>query len=223
MHLYLKRDDPALFDGYYASGVAHSIALGASRLPARPAGAMRHGRHGVLVLAGGCAPGGAEPAQGEAGMALAGGVNLMLAPENFLAFARFGMLAPDGRCKTFDAAADGFGRGEGCGVVVLKRLADALAAGDPVLAVIRGSAMNQDGASSGLTAPNGPAQEAVIRAALAQGGIEPHLVSYIETHGTGTALGDPIEVQALGRVFAPGRPAGTAAAARGRQGLPRAH
>ena len=101
-------------------------------------------------------------------MALAGGVNLMLLPEVTIAFSRARMMAPDGRCKTFDAAADGYVRGEGCGVVVLKRLSDAVAEGDPILAVIRGSAVNQDGRSGGLTAPNGPAQEAVIREALAR-------------------------------------------------------
>ena len=115
------------------------------------------------------------------------------------------MLAPDGRCKTFDARADGFARGEGCGVLVLKRLSDALADGDRILAVIRGSAVNQDGRSSGLTVPNGPAQEAVIRAALADGGIAPDAVDYVEAHGTGTALGDPIEVRALAGSIAAGR------------------
>jgi acyl transferase domain-containing protein len=100
----------------------------------------------------------------------------MLSPEIFIALSHAHMLAPDGRCKAFDAAADGFGRGEGCAMVALKRLADAEAEGDRVLAVIRGSAVNQDGPSSSLTAPNGPAQEAVIRAALAKARIAPHLV-----------------------------------------------
>ncbi len=145
--------------------------------------------------------------QGECSLALAGGVNLILSPETTITLSKYQMLAPDGRCKFVDAGADGFVRGEGCGVVVLKRLSDALADGDRVLAVIRGSAVNQDGASSGLTAPNGPAQEAVIRAALANGGVAPHEVSYVEAHGTGTALGDPIEVQALGAVLGPGRAA----------------
>ena len=138
-------------------------------------------------------------------MALAGGVNLMLSPESFIAFSHSRMLAPDGRCKTFDAAADGFARGEGAAVVVLKRLVDAQADGDRILAVMRGSAVNQDGPSSGLTAPNGPAQEAVIRMALERAGITAGDIGYVEAHGTGTALGDPLEVQALGHVFGPGR------------------
>ena len=134
-----------------------------------------------------------------------GGVHLTLSPENTMAFSKARMLAPDGRCKTFDASADGFSEGEGCGVVVLKRLSDALADGDRVLAVIRGTAVNQDGPSAGLTAPSGPAQEAVIREALANGGVAPHDVAYVEAHGTGTSLGDPIEVRAIASVLAAGR------------------
>ena len=137
----------------------------------------------------------------ESDQALAAGVNLMLSPDNSVATSRWGMLAPDGRCKTFDADADGYVRGEGCGVVVLKRLDDALRDGDSVLAVVRGSAVNQDGPSSGLTVPNGPAQQAVLRAALAAARLEPSEIDYIEAHGTGTALGDPIELGALTEVF----------------------
>ena len=137
----------------------------------------------------------------ECDMALAGGVNLLLAPEYSINFSKARMLAPDGFCKAFDAAADGFGRGEGCGFIVLKRLSDARANGDRILALIRGSALNHDGRSSGLTVPNGPSQQAVIRAALTDAGLEPDAVSYIEAHGTGTSLGDPIEMGALRAVF----------------------
>jgi len=138
---------------------------------------------------------------GECDMALAGGVNVMLSPELSITFSKARMLAPDGRCKTFDAAANGYVRGEGAGVVVLKRLSDAVAAGDRVLAVIRGSAVNQDGPSGGLTVPNGPSQQDVIQRALALGNVQPEEVTYIEAHGTGTPLGDPIEMGALGAVF----------------------
>lgn len=144
---------------------------------------------------------------GECRMAIAGGVNVLASVEVTIALSRGHMMAADGRCKAFDAAADGFVRSEGCGLVVLKRLSHALADGDNILAVIRGAAINQDGRSNGLTAPNGPSQEAVIRDALANAGIQPADVSYVETHGTGTSLGDPIEVQALGAAFSEGRPA----------------
>lgn len=144
---------------------------------------------------------------GECGLALAGGVNLILAPESNVVMCQLRALAPDGRCKTFDARADGYGRGEGCGVVVLKRLSDALAAGDPILAVIRGSAVNHDGPSGGLTVPNGAAQQKVIREALANGGVQPSQVSYVEAHGTGTPLGDPIELRAAWSVLGKDRPA----------------
>src|SRR5271170_3095210 len=137
----------------------------------------------------------------ESDQALAAGVNLMLSPDNSLATSRWGMLAPDGRCKTFDANANGYVRSEGCGVVVLKRLSDALRDGDSVLAVVRGSAVNQDGPSSGQTVPSGPAQQAVLRAALASARLQPSELDYIEAHGTGTALGDPIELGALSQVF----------------------
>lgn len=145
--------------------------------------------------------------QGECRMALAGGVNVLASVEVTIALSRGHMMAGDGRCKAFDAAADGFVRSEGCGLVVLKRLSQAITDGDHILAVIRGSAMNQDGRSNGLTAPNGPSQEAVIREALANAGVAPHEISFVETHGTGTSLGDPIEAQALGAVLGQGRPA----------------
>ncbi|CAM2068738.1 SDR family NAD(P)-dependent oxidoreductase [Sulfidibacter corallicola] len=134
---------------------------------------------------------------GETDCALVAGVNLMLAPELHVCFSKLQALSADGRCKTFDAAADGYVRGEGCGVVVLKPLDAALADGDRVLAVVRGTAVNQDGKSNGLTAPNGAAQRAVVRAALADGGLTPADIDYVEAHGTGTALGDPIEMEAL--------------------------
>ncbi len=142
---------------------------------------------------------------GSCDLALAGGVNLMFSPMLTVFFSKMRVMAPDGRCKTFDAAADGYVRGEGCGMVVLKRLSDAQAAGDPILALIRGSAINHNGRSNGLTAPSRSAQEAVIRKALARSGVAATDVSYVEAHGTGTALGDPIEIQALGTIFGEGR------------------
>jgi thioester reductase-like protein len=142
---------------------------------------------------------------GECDLALAGGVNVLLTPATMINFSRARMLAPDGRCKTFDAAADGYVRGEGCGVIVMKRLDDALRDGDRIRAVIRGSAVNQDGASGGLTVPNGRAQQRVIGDALKQAGLEPREVDYLEAHGTGTSLGDPIEAQAAASVFGAGR------------------
>ncbi len=140
---------------------------------------------------------------GECRLALAGGVNLLLSPETTVTLSKAKMMAPDGRCIAFDAAADGFVRGEGCGVLVLKRLEDAQADGDRILARILGSSISQDGRSNGLTAPNGPSQETVLRAALESAGLEPSEVDYIEAHGTGTALGDPIEFRALRQVFGP--------------------
>ncbi|OBJ72584.1 type I polyketide synthase [Mycobacterium sp. 1274756.6] len=142
---------------------------------------------------------------GECDLALAGGANVLLTPATMITFSQAHMLAPDGRCKTFDAAADGYVRGEGCGVVVLKRLEDAIRDGDHIRAVIRGSAVNQDGASGGLTVPNGVAQQRVIADALRRAGLQPHDVGYLEAHGTGTSLGDPIEVQAAGAVLGTGR------------------
>ncbi|WNG36077.1 type I polyketide synthase [Archangium violaceum] len=142
---------------------------------------------------------------GECRMALAGGVNLILSPEISVFLSRAHALAPDGRCKTFDASADGYARGEGCGVVVLKRLSDAQQDKDRILAVIRGSAVNHDGPSSGLTVPNGLAQQALLRQALSNAKVEPARVGYVEAHGTGTPLGDPIELEALGAVLSEGR------------------
>ncbi|MCV7344817.1 type I polyketide synthase [Mycolicibacterium rhodesiae] len=142
---------------------------------------------------------------GDCDMALAGGVNVLLSPASIVAASRARMLAPDGRCKTFDASADGYVRGEGCGILVLKRLSDAQRDGDRIAAVIRSSAVNQDGASSGLTVPNGGAQQRLISAALTRAGLGGADVDYLEAHGTGTPLGDPIEVQAAAAVYGTGR------------------
>lgn len=193
------------FDGFFATG--NSAAVAAGRLAyclgfAGPALAVDTACSSSLVavhLA--CR----SLRSGESDLALACGVNLLLSSELTVAFSRSGMLSPTGRCRTFDASADGYVRSEGCGVVVLKLLSRALADGDPVWAVLRGSAINQDGASNGLTAPNGLAQEAVIRAALSDAEVAPGEVSYIEAHGTGTSLGDPVEVSALANVYGQGR------------------
>ena len=137
----------------------------------------------------------------ECNLAVAGGVYLMVSPLTTVAMSKLQALSPDGRCKTFDAAADGYGRGEGCGMVLLKRLSDAINDGDNILALIRGSAVNQDGRSSGLTVPNAKAQQEVIRAALENAKVPPTDISYVEAHGTGTSLGDPLEVKALTEVL----------------------
>ena len=142
---------------------------------------------------------------GESDLCVAGGVNLILSPEGTITFSQARMMAADGRCKTFDARADGYVRGEGCGIVVLKRLSEALRDNDSIMAVIRGSAVNQDGLTNGLTAPNGPSQQAVIRQALEDAEIQPAEISFVETHGTGTSLGDPIEVRSLATVLMQGR------------------
>jgi acyl transferase domain-containing protein/NADPH:quinone reductase-like Zn-dependent oxidoreductase len=200
-----EREDPSRFGAYHASGGAHSIASG--RLSyllglQGPSISIDTACSSSLVAVHLAVQ---SLRAGECRLALAGGVNAILTPESSIAISKYRMLSPDGRCKTFDAAADGFARGEGCGLIALKRLSDAIVDGDRVLAVIRGSAVNQDGASSGLTAPNGPAQEAVLRDALADGGVAPADVTYVEAHGTGTSLGDPIEVQALAAVLGRGR------------------
>jgi len=139
---------------------------------------------------------------GEADAALAGGVNAILTPETTTTFSQAGMMSPTGRCRTFDASADGYVRSEGAGMVLLKRLSDARRDGNRILAVIRSTATNQDGRSNGISAPNAAAQTAVIRTALARAGLTPNDLDYIEAHGTGTRLGDPIEMEGLAAVLA---------------------
>ena len=139
-------------------------------------------------------------------MALAGGVNALLVPDYYVAFSQLGVLSPDGRCKTFDASANGYVRSEGAGMVLLKRLADAIADGDSIYAVIRGSATNQDGRTEGLTVPSEAAQQQLIRDALQKAAIDAGQISYVEAHGTGTPIGDPIEARAIGKCY--GRPGG---------------
>ena len=198
---------PQAIDPYYSQGNAYSVASG------RIAYAL--GVHGPAISVDTACSSSLVAVHlacqglrnGECSLALVGGVNLILTPELNINFSKAGMMARDGRCKTFDAAADGYVRGEGGAMLVLRRLRDAQADGDRILAVVRGSAINQDGRSNGLTAPNGPAQEAVLRAALAAAEVAPALVGYVEAHGTGTSLGDPIEVNALAAVLGAGRDA----------------
>ncbi|MBP7570507.1 MAG: acyltransferase domain-containing protein, partial [Acidobacteria bacterium] len=204
-HQLIVDRGPETLDAYLATGSAHSCASGrlsyllGLRGPALSVDTACSSSLVALHLA--CQ----SLRAGDAGMALAGGVNVICSPLTTIALSRSRMMASDGRCKAFDASADGFVRSEGCGLVVLKRLSDAVANRDRVLAVIRGSALNQDGRSSGLTAPNGPSQEAVIAEALAAAGLPPALVDYVEAHGTGTSLGDPIEARALGAAYREGR------------------
>jgi acyl transferase domain-containing protein/acyl carrier protein len=138
---------------------------------------------------------------GESDISIVGGVGLILEPNLHICFSKANMLSPDGRCKTFDDSADGYVRGEGCAVIILKRLSDAIKNKDNILGVIRGSAVNQDGASGGLTIPSGPSQKKVIQQALLSSNVKADEVDYVEAHGTGTSLGDPIEIHALGEVF----------------------
>jgi epothilone polyketide synthase D len=143
--------------------------------------------------------------QGECGLALAGGANVLLDPAATVLFSRLHAMSPSGRCRAFSADADGYVRSEGAGVIVLERLSDALRHGRRILGVVRGSAINQDGRSNGPTAPSGPAQEAVIREALRRASVEASTIDYLECHGTGTPLGDPIEIQAAAAVLGAGR------------------
>lgn len=145
---------------------------------------------------------------GQATLALAGGVNAILKPDMTIGMCKASMLSPDARCKSFDAAANGFARGEGAGIAILKPLSKAIADKDPIYAVIRGTAVNQDGRTNGLTVPNGQAQEAALRAAYEQAAVSPEQIQYVEAHGTGTAVGDPIEANALGAVLGSNRTPG---------------
>jgi acyl transferase domain-containing protein/SAM-dependent methyltransferase len=204
----LLGDMPAI-DPYFTSGSAFSVASGrlayflGSRGPAISLDTACSSSLVAIHLA--CH----ALKSGECDIALAGGANVILSPEVHVNFSRAGMLASDGLCKTFDDGADGYVRGEGCILFVLRRLEDAQADGDNILAIIRGSAINQDGRSNGLTAPNGPAQEALIKTALDNAGVKASTIGYVEAHGTGTPLGDPIEMNALARAYGrdnPGAP-----------------
>jgi acyl transferase domain-containing protein/acyl carrier protein len=202
---HLRGADPTRLDVYIATGNSHNAAAGRVAFtlglqgPALAVDTACSSSLSAVHLA--CQ----SLRSGESNLALAGGVNTIHNADSFFAFHKWGFMAADGRCKTFDASADGFVRAEGCGFVVLKRLSDAMSDRDTILAVIRGSAMNQDGATSGFTVPNGRAQEAVIRQALRNGGVAPAAVGYVEAHGTGTSLGDPIELDALDAVLSEGR------------------
>ncbi|MEO1458868.1 MAG: acyltransferase domain-containing protein, partial [Pseudomonadota bacterium] len=188
-------------DAYGASGGAHSIASG--RI------SYLLGLHGPnFALDTACSSsmvaihcGVRALREGDADLVLAGGVTMTLSASGSIVTSRARMMSFDGRCKTFDAAADGYVRGEGCAMLAMKRLSDAERDGDRIVAVIRGTAINQDGRSTGMTAPNGRAQTAVLRAALDDAGLKPRDVNYIEAHGTGTSLGDPIELNALGEAY----------------------
>ncbi len=198
LHIYREHDK---IDAYAATGNVHSVASGrlsyvlGLRGPCLSVDTACSSSLVSLHLA--CQ----SLRSRECDAALAGGVNRIHTPEISISFSKGNMLSPDGRCKTFDDSADGFTRGEGCGVVVLKRLSDALKEGLHIQAVISGSAINHDGRTSGLTVPCGPAQQDVLRTALDNAGLSPDDIDYIEAHGTGTALGDPIEVGALAAIF----------------------
>ncbi len=201
LQLFNNLADPGQIEGYSSLGTARCITVGRV--------AYLLGLEGpVIQLDTACSSSlvamhqaCASLRSGDCDTALAGGVNLQLSAAWTIGLCKLKALAPDGRCKTFDAAADGFGRGEGCGILVLRRLSDALAAGDPIRALIRGSALNHDGRSGGLTVPSQGAQEKLLRQALHAAGLEPGEIDYLEAHGTGTALGDPIEMGALASVF----------------------
>ncbi len=203
-HVMLARGED-LIDSYLGTGTAHSACVG--RIShvlglEGPSLAIDTACSSSLVAVHQAC---GSLLNGDCHLALAGGVNVNLSPAVNISCSRAQMFSPRGRCHTFDASADGYVRGEGCGIVVLKRLDDARRDGDRILAVVRGSAVNQDGRSGGLTVPSGTAQQRVIRQALQKAGIEPNDVGYLEAHGSGTSLGDPIEVHAAANVLAPGR------------------
>lgn len=201
----LRSGDPARLDVYTSTGSAFSVAAG------RVAYAL--GLQGPTMAVDTACSSSLLAVHlafqslraGECRAAIAGGVHLILRPELSICLSKSRALSPTGRCRTFDAAADGYVRAEGCGMVVLKRLSDAAADGDRILAVIRASAVNHDGRKSGLTVPNGMAQRALLRKALSDAGARASDIAYVETHGTGTPLGDPIEVEALAAVLGEGR------------------
>lgn len=199
--LQLSRDGLDNLDAYYVSGTVASVAAGRLSYalgltgPSMVVDTACSSSLVALHLA--CQ----SLRQGECRQALAGGVGLLLSPEYSINFTKARMLSPQGRCKTFDAQADGYVRGEGCGVVVLKPQTAALQDGDRIYGVIRATAVNQDGAGAGLTVPNGLSQENVMREALAQAQLDGNQISVVEAHGTGTSLGDPIEVRSVGEVY----------------------
>ncbi|MFA7403846.1 MAG: type I polyketide synthase, partial [Pelobacteraceae bacterium] len=204
---HLNSGDPSLIDPYSMTGITFSTAAGRISYtlglegPCIPVDTACSSSLVALHLA--CS----SLKAGECDMALVGGVNLMLAPEPLIAFCKLRALSPEGRCKTFDASANGYGRGEGCGMIVVKRLETARRDDDRILALVKGSALNNDGRSNGFTTPNGLAQRRVICAALEAAALQPGDIDYVEAHGTGTPLGDPIEVEALAAAFGKGRDA----------------
>lgn len=197
----LNRSDPSSIDAYCGTGNAHGTAAGRLSYFLKwqgPSMAIDTACSSSLVALHHAI---ASLRNDDCQMALVAGVNLILTPNLSINLSQAGMLSPRGLCQAFAASADGFARGEGCGAVLLKRLSDAVRDGDRIVCCLNGSAVNQDGRSNGLTAPNGLAQQDVIRTALKQCRLEPDAIDYIEAHGTGTPLGDPIEMRALGEVF----------------------
>ncbi|HET7695300.1 MAG TPA: type I polyketide synthase [Vicinamibacterales bacterium] len=207
-YFWMQLREPERMDAFTGPGNAHNIAAGrlAYLLDLRgPALTIDTACSSSLVAVHTACQ---SLRAGDCRVALVGGVNAMLSPIWSIPLSRMQMLSPTGRCRAFDASADGFVRSEGAGAVVLKRLSDAQADEDAILAVIRGSAVNQDGRTNGITAPNGLAQRDLLRAALANAGVPASAITHVETHGTGTALGDPIEFEALAEVLSEGRPSG---------------